>query len=262
MSFPDDLTPRERDHFNHLVMELSDRSPALADAFTEASKTVLKQLTIDQRTYWADMGMRLSAHGWKSVNLACELFAASEDMLRVASTANIVRLVNIIDDVSVHSVELASSFLKGAPGLFERLLDDNHETFLDLAETIASRSKADIWMYFERGPELLDAFNLPTSNNFVTLAVTLISKSGEPPFQLLSRLSDAVDRLAPEEHEELYRLTDRIATGNVHAATDFLTRAPRLRQLLTLENLEIWVERGLSSSDIGAFFQLESVTAA
>lgn len=261
MSFPDDLPRGERDHFNHLVMALSDRSPALAKAFTKASTTVFEQLTVDQRTRWAEIGLSLSAHGWKSVNLACEMFAASEAMLRVASIASIVRLVDILDDVSVHSVELASSFLKGAPALFDRLLDENHETFLDLAETISARSKADIWMYFERGPDLLDAFNLPTSNKFVTLAVTLISKSREPPFQLLSRLSSAVDKLPRNEHENLYRLAADIAGKDVHAATEFLTLTPRLRELLTPENLEAWVEQGLAAGDIGAFFKLESITA-
>lgn len=267
----DTLSLNELRTWTDFVLALGERSPRLAAAFIKASDKVLRRIRFELCVYWANMGLRLSTRGWKSIVLACDLFDDSEALLEVASTTDNDKLVDILCDVSDYSAELASSCLEAAPTVFELLPDENHGQFLELAKAVAVRSRADIWLYFERGPQLLEVFRLPESNRFVTLAVAIVNRSDSPPFKELSEISAAVSSISSGEHAALYDQAARVAERDAVAAAEFLKSAPRLRELVREDDMDTWVKRGLAAADqagvdderhdLRTFFAMESAYA-
>jgi nitric oxide reductase NorD protein len=255
------------------ALDLAHRAPELANSFLNATPHFLHSCKSTDLKIWADMGSRMCSDSWKSVSLANSFFTLSHGLLTCTTMASFKSLAAVITALSRHSVELATTCLKNATGIFQSLPGDNHLDFLTLAETIVKRNWANAWPYFEQGPALSNRFQPSESGAFLSLIADIALQDCPEPFALFEEIACVVGQFEESEHGELRELAERLAIVSPTAAAEFLKSAALVRDRVPRGAMQQWLELGLaavgddglSKSErngiLAAFFRMESVKA-
>jgi hypothetical protein len=107
------LTFEELQHWVALASELAGESSLMAAAFIKATPAALKQLSAVELDNWSAQGGRLCRGNWKSIALSGLYFQRSPRLLGSLPLASVGRLVDVIDQLTERSYELANSVLEG-----------------------------------------------------------------------------------------------------------------------------------------------------
>jgi len=261
------LTFEQLEAWLALATGLATESSLMAAAFIKSTPSVLQHLEIAQLQAWSQQGGGLCRGNWKSIALAGLYFQHSPRLLDSLSLASVGRLVDIIDQLTERSYELANSVLEGAGAIFENLAPDDREPFLSFARAVTRASWADTRLYFERGPKLLAGVAADQRASFLDLASRVTMDVGRQGFPLFADAAQALTQVDTEDHGELLGFAAAIAPGSSTASMEYLKSAPFVRSRLTAEQMESWSAAGVEVLQQGnaegaeAYFRLESTRA-
>ena len=101
--------------------ELSSRSSLIAAQFLKSTPEALAVLQPEDLEEWAQQGDRLCRGNWKSIALAQLYFQVSPSLFRSLSLSSVGRLVDVIDQLTERSYELATTALEGSGQIFASL---------------------------------------------------------------------------------------------------------------------------------------------
>ena len=245
------LTFEELQHWVELASELASESSLMAAAFLKATPAALKQLTAVELDDWSAQGGRLCRGNWKSIALSGLYFQHSPRLLGSLPLASVGRLVDVIDQLTERSYELANSVLESAGEIFENLAEGDREAFLSFARAVTRASWADTRLYFERGPKLLDGVEASQRSTFLELASKVTMDVGRQGFPLFADAAQSLTQIEPEDHGELLAFATAVAPGSSTAAMEYLKSAPFVRSRLTPQQMERWAEVGVELLNMG-----------
>lgn len=255
-------------HWVGLATALSARSSLIAAAFLKATPEALATLSPEQFEAWSQQGDRLCRGNWKSIALAALYFQASPGLFASLSLDSVGRLVDIVDQLTERSYELATTCLESAGPIFARLSPEDREPFLRFARAVTRASWADTRLYFERGPKLLEAIAPAQRPAFLDLAARVTLAVGRQGFPLFADAAAALASVEPADHVDLLAFAARLAPGSPQAAMEYLKSAPFVRTRLTPEQMRRWADAGVeiltterNAEGAEAFFRLESTRA-
>jgi nitric oxide reductase NorD protein len=258
------LTYEELQHWVELATELAGESSLMAVAFIKATPSVLEHLAVADLDDWSAQGRRLCRGNWKSIALSGLYFQHSPRLLRSLSLESVGRLVDIIDQLTERSYELANSVLESAGDIFENLAEADREPFLSFARAVTRASWADTRLYFERGPKLLDGVEEGQRAVFLELASKVTMDVGRQGFPLFADAASSLTQIEPEDHKKILAFATAIAPASSTASMEYLKSAPFVRSRLTPQQMERWAEAGVELLNLGnaegaeAYFRLES----
>jgi enoyl-CoA hydratase/carnithine racemase len=117
-------------------------------------------------------GAGRAALSWQlEVHRALVLLLSGEPAAAPQPAAGSVgRFVDIVDQLTERSYELATTCLENAPAIFAGLSEADREPFLRFARAVTRASWADTRLYFDRGPRLLEAVAPDQRARFLDLA--------------------------------------------------------------------------------------------
>ena len=255
------------EHWVALATGLATESSLMAAAFLKATPAALEHLETAELDTWSEQGGRLCRGNWKSIALAGLYFQHSPRLLGSLPLSSVGRLVDIIDQLTERSYELANSVLEGAGDIFERLAVDDREPFLAFARAVTRASWADTRLYFERGPKLLEGVDADQRATFLDLASRVTMDVGRQGFPLFADAAQSLTQVDAEDHGELLAFAAAIAPGSSTASMEYLKSAPFVRSRLTAEQMGRWANAGVEVLQQGnaegaeAYFRLESTRA-
>ena len=261
------LSFEEIEHWLALATDLATESSLMAAAFLKATPSVLEHLSNDDLDTWSEQGGRLCRGNWKSIALAGLYFQHSPRLLGSLSLDAVGRLVDIIDQLTERSYELANSVLEGAGDIFERLAPADRGPFLAFARAVTRASWADTRLYFERGPKLLEGVDAEQRAAFLELASKVTMDVGRQGFPLFADAAQALTQVETEDHGKLLEFATSIAPGSSTASMEYLKSAPFVRSRLNPEQMGRWADVGIEILQQGnaegaeAYFRLESTRA-
>ncbi|MPZ98448.1 MAG: VWA domain-containing protein [Dehalococcoidia bacterium] len=251
-----------------LATELSGRSSLMSAAFLKGTPEALDHLGSDDLDAWSRQGDRLCRGNWKSIALSALYFQVSPRLLESLPLDSIGRLVDIVDQLTERSYELATTCLESAPPIFAALAPADRAPFLAFARAVTRASWADTRLYFERGPRLLESIAPGQRAAFLDLASRVTMSVGRQGFPLFADSAQAIADMPEDDHEALIAFASRLAPGSPAAAMEFLKSAPFIRSRLTPEQMEQWTEVGVdilvnehNAEGAEAYFRLESTRA-
>jgi nitric oxide reductase NorD protein len=258
------MTFDQLQHWVELSTELAGESSLMAAAFIKATPSALEQISVADLDAWSAQGGRLCRGNWKSIALSGLYFQHSPRLLGSLSLDAVDRLVDIIDQLTERSYELANSVLEGAGEIFENLAEGDREPFLSFARAVTRASWADTRLYFERGPKLLDGVDDRQRAAFLELASKVTMDVGRQGFPLFADAAASLTQIEHEDHKEMLAFAAAIAPASSTASMEYLKSAPFVRSRLTPEQMERWAEAGVELLNMGnaegaeAYFRLES----
>ena len=251
-----------------IASDLSQRSSLMAAAFLKATPGALHVIDPAEIEAWAQQGDRLCRGNWKSIALSAVYFQVSPELLRSLPLASLGRLVDIIDQLTERSYELATNCLEGAPAIFASVEPADREPFLSFARAVTRASWADTRLYFERGPKMLAAIAPQHRTAFLELAARVTVDVGRQGFPLFADAAQSLATMPAETHGDLLAFSARLLEGSPGAAMEYLKSAPFVRSRLTPEQMARWADLGAQILEIEhnpegaeAFFRLESQRA-
>lgn len=255
-------------HWVDVSTTLSARSSLIAAAFLKSSPSALDVLSAHELDAWSQQGDRLCRGNWKSIALAALYFQTSPALFQSLSLEAVGRLVDIIDQLTERSYELATTCLENSAPIFAGLHAADREPFLRFARAVTRASWADTRLYFERGPRLIEAVEASQRATFLDLASRVTMAVGRQGFPLFADAATALAEVESGDHAELLGFATRLAPGSPQAAMEFLKSAPFVRTRLTSEQMQRWAETGAeiltvehNAEGSEAFFRLESTRA-
>ncbi|GMU41456.1 MAG: hypothetical protein AMXMBFR23_23220 [Chloroflexota bacterium] len=255
-------------HWVELATGLAGSSSLMAAAFLKGTPDALASIANDDLDEWAQQGEKLCRGNWKSIALASLFFQVSPSLMPNLSLGSIGRLVDIVDQLTERSYELANTCLEGSAAIFAKLAQDDREPFLRFARAVTRASWADTRLYFERGPRLLEQVAPDQRATFLDLAARVTTAVGRQGFPLFSDAAEALAQMPPEDHAELLTFAGRLVGGSPAAAMEFLKIVPFVSTRLTPEQMEQWRNAGLdilvgerNAEGAEAYFRLESTRA-
>lgn len=245
------------------AVAMANESAPLAVSFLRSAPDTLQIIGPSHLRQWADLGRRLYKGNWKSSSLAAQFYDASPHLLRVMRLGQANRFVIFLDELSRHSYELATACLNSAPGILQRLDDEDRLSFLSFAVELAQTSWADSRLYFERGVSLIEKIHAPVRERYLLLAAQVARGHNRSAFQYFEEAAQALGEVSPETHPRIVELAEQIAPYSAFAAMDFLANVPAVLEKIRIDELESWQQAGLSilqsSRDGGeAYFRLQS----
>ena len=251
-----------------IAAELSQRSSLMAAAFLKSTPEALQSLRADQLDAWSQQGDRLCRGNWKSIALSSLYFQVSPGLLRATSLEAVGRIVDIVDQLTERSYELATTCLETAPAIFAALPVPDREPFLRFARAVARASWADIRLYFERGPKLTEGIAPLERARFLDLAARVTAEVGRQGFPLFADSAQALGSMPFELHAGLLAFAERLSIGSPTAAMEYLKSAPFVSSRLTELQMARWADVGASilndehnPEGAEAYFRLESARA-
>ena len=254
--------------WSRIAADLSQRSSLMAAAFLKSTPLMLENIGVDQLEAWAQQGDRLCRGNWKSIALSSLYFQVSPRILQSISFEAAGQVVDIVDNLTERSYELATTCMETAPLLFAALPPTDREPFLRFARAVARASWADIRLYFERGPKLLEGVAPGERPRFLDLASRVTAEVGRQGFPLFSDASQALASLPGELHGGLLAFAERLSIGSPTAAMEYLKSSPFVSSRLNQQQMTRWAEAGAAilqdehnREGAEAYFRLESSRA-
>lgn len=248
------------------AIAMAEESAPLATAFLRAAPEVIDAIGSSHVRQWAELGRRLYKGNWKSSAIAGQFYELSPSVFSVLRPGQANRLVLFIDELSRHSYELASTCLKSAHDVLERLPDEDRVPFLTFGVELAQSSWADCRLYFERGVHLIEHVHAPVRERYFLLAAQAAGGPNRSAFQHFESGALALADVVPESHHQVVELGEKLAPYSPLAAMDFVTNVPLVLGRIRLDELDAWHDAGFqvlkASRDGGeAYFRLQSTRA-
>lgn len=250
------------------AQRLAESSSLMAAAYLKSTPDALGVLGVDDLEPWAAQGERLCRGNWKSIALSALYFQVSPQLLRSLPLNSVGRLVDIIDQLTERSYELANTCLESSPTIFAGLAEDDRDSFLRFARAVTRASWADTRLYFDRGPRLLEHIAPQERAAFLDLSARVTTEVGRQGFPLFADAAEALAQVPQEEQGDILRFSAQLAPGSPTAAMEYIKSVPFVSTRLTDEQREQWREIGLAVLDTErnpegaeAYFRLESTRA-
>lgn len=250
------------------AMRLAASSSLMAAAFLKSTPDALAVIKTEDIEAWAAQGERLCRGNWKSIALAALYFQVSPSLLRSLPLPSVGRLVDIVDQLTERSYELANTCLESSPTIFAGLSEDDREPFLRFARAVTRASWADTRLYFDRGPRLLELVSADQRAAFLDLSARVTTEVGRQGFPLFADAADALAKLPTEDHRDLLGFASRLAPGSPTSAMEYIKSAPFMRTRLNEQQMGQWQDVGLdillgerNPEGAEAYFRLESTRA-
>lgn len=245
------------------ALQMASESAPLAVSFLRSAPATMDVVGPSHVRHWADLGRRLYKGNWKSSSLAAQFFDLGPTVFDVLRIGQASRLVLFVDELSRHSYELAAACLATAPGVLQKLDEDDRLPFIAFAVELAQSSWADSRLYFERGAPLLHKVHAPLRERFLLLAAQVARGHNRSAFQYFEDATAALAELEPDDHHRVIELGEQLAPYSPYAAMDFIAAVPTVLQRIRIDELEPWQNAGLrilqSSHEGGeAYFRLQS----
>ncbi|MGE3858336.1 MAG: hypothetical protein AB7G21_15390, partial [Dehalococcoidia bacterium] len=254
--------------WSRIAQDLSQRSSLMAAAFLKSTPEVLQSIRASELEAWAQQGDRLCRGNWKSIALSSLYFQVSPALLHNVSLEALGRIVDIVDSLTERSYELATTCLESAPTIFASLPVPDREPFLRFARAVARASWADIRLYFERGPKLIEGVAPPERARYLDLSARVTAEVGRQGFPLFSDAATALGTMPLDAHPGLLGFAERLSVGSPTAAMEYLKSAPFISSRLNPAQMAKWAEAGANilneehnPEGAEAYFRLESARA-
>ncbi len=251
-----------------IAQRLAESSSLMAAAFLKSTPDALTILSVGDLDAWAGQGERLCRGNWKSIALSALYFQVSPSLFRSLPLNAVGRLVDIIDQLTERSYELANTCLESSPTIFAGLAEDDRDSFLRFARAVTRASWADTRLYFDRGPRLLEHIAPNQRAAFLDLSARVTTEVGRQGFPLFADAAEALALVAQDEQGDVLSFSAQLAPGSPTAAMEYIKSTPFVSTRLTDEQREQWREIGLAvlvtehnPEGAEAYFRLESTRA-
>ena len=217
--YPPSLNSPERHWVVGLYwQQLSLFSPTLATDLERAACAVEADLTVEQIVAWADDGLKIACHSWRSWEVACEYFRVTPNVISLLGQASLQDWASEGRSLMRISSALAAAYYRASP----RVLSNDHACQLSDWAALGRRLYKGTWRsvslavrFFEVSPALFTDMTIGEVASLVQLVNTLSERS----YDLASRCLDmAQEALSPLEGADRLAFLD---FGEVLAAVSW-----------------------------------------
>ena len=172
-------------------------SPILATELERAAHSVEADLTVEQLAAWADDGLEIARHSWRSWEVACEYFRVTPNVISLLGQASLHDWASEGRNLMRISSALAAAYYRSSP----RVLSNDHAFQLSDWAALGRQLYKGTWRsvslavrFFEVSPALFADMTMEEAASLVQLVNTLSERS----YDLASRcLNVAQKALAP-----------------------------------------------------------------
>ena len=165
--------------------------------------------------------------------MARDHFQVSPQLFRSLPLNSVGRLVDIIDQLTERSYELANTCLESSPTIFANLAEDDRDSFLRFARAVTRASWADTRLYFDRGPKLLENIAPDQRAAFLDLSARVTTEVGRQGFPLFADSAESLAQIPQEDQGDILRFAAMLAPGSPTAAMEYIKSNPFVRTRLT-----------------------------
>ena len=174
-------------------------SPILAAELERAARAVEDDLAVEQMVVWADDGLKIARHSWRSWEVACEYFRVTPNVIPLLGQTSLRDWASEGRSLMRISSALAAAYYRSSP----KVLSNDHAFQLSDWAALGRRLYKGTWRsvslavrFFEVSPALFADMTMGEVASLVQLVNTLSERS----YDLASRCLDgAQEALAPLE---------------------------------------------------------------
>ena len=253
-------------HWGQCGLNLCDQSPGLAVSFFKSSTgSRLQNLNSKKMSDWAELGSRLYKGTWKSSALASKFFESSGSILEDLTDKELREFGDFVELISRKSIDVATECLILSKDVLPSI-DSNRSDFIKMVSSVAENNWREVKSCFEYAPRFIQSFEQSQRGRFINLSAS-IAKNNLPNLSLfLNETSRSLSGLDENFQSKFLDLAEQLLPISSEAVFAFLQNAPQLVNQITINQIEVWFNRGvelLNNNVEGglAFFKIESATS-
>ena len=244
---------------------LSQDSPTLAQAYFKASPAVVYSLRAQYIPRWAGLGRSLYKGTWKSSNLASKFFEASPQLVRDLPFWDIELFSGLMDALSSKSYDMAVDCLLLGKTVLPQM-GREREALLSLLRTLSEGSWRDVKSCLEVSVSVLALVEESQRGRFIRIAERMAKAGQRETGGFLLEGSQSISRVNSSFHRHILDLCETLLSISPQAMPPFLKGLGAVLNRITLTQLDVWFEQGVSllkeNPDGGlAYFKVESNTS-
>ena len=245
---------------------LSQDSPTLAQAYFKASPAVVSSLRAQYIPRWAGLGRSLYKGTWKSSNLAAKFFEASPQLVRDLPFWDIEVFSGLIEALSYKSYDVAADCLLLGKSVLPQM-GREREALLSLLRALAEGSWREVKSCLEVSIGILAPVEESQRGRVLRLAERLAKAGQRETGGFLLEGSQSLSLVNASSHRHILDLCETLLSISPHAMPPFLKGLGLVLNRITLTQLDVWFQQGVSllkeNPDGGlAYFKVESNTSA
>lgn len=221
---------------------------SLASAFIDARRKLkLRENQIDLDT-WFSTAVSIAQGGWNSIQLTNLFLHRTPELFEALSADAIDQLMELTVILARQSTSLATDFLKEAGSRFDALPRKYHSRFLQIAILVAKRSKADIWLYLENFPQILNEIATDQMPDFLALVLQLLIEDKSLSIPMLMEMATSMQSMDEKDQSRTVLLATDLARVDSMAAVEFFKSVPFLLKRSPQFSIEDWLTKGIEES--------------
>ena len=244
---------------------LSQDSPTLAVAYFRSSPEVVANLRVQYIPRWAGLGRSLYKGTWKSSTLAARFFEASPKLVRTLPFWDVEVFTALIEGLSYKSYDVAAECLILGQNILPQM-GKEREAFLSLCRVLAESGWREVKGCLEVYSRVAPVIEENQRTRFVRLAERLAKSGQREVTGFLLGGSQSLGKVNTTSQRYVLDLCETLHATSPEAVPAFLKSLDTVLQRVTLNQMEIWFQKGLDllkeNPDGGlAYFKVESNTS-
>ena len=244
---------------------LAQESPTLAVAFFKASPDIVPALRPQHIPRWAGLGRSLYKGTWKSSTLAGRFYEVSPQLIKSLPFWEVEVFAALVEAVSLKSYDMASECLTLGQDILPQM-GRERETFLSMARELTEANWREVKATLETCGRALPGIDSTQKSRFLRLTERLVKSGQKDVPTFLSDGARALQQVNSSSQRYVIDLAETLMGVSPQAVAPFLANLDMVLTRVTLNQLEIWFQRGMAvlkeNPDGGiAYFKVESSTS-
>ncbi len=224
---------RREQIYEQYERQLAEISSSLVSEFKRSAAALDDSLGDDDLRSWAQDGLDLARHSWRSWEAASEYFRASREMLPLLGLQDFARWLEIGRELAGVSSTLAAAYFRASPGAVPRLPVEQIEEWVGLARQLYRgtwRSASLAVQFFDASPALFAQISIEDARLLVRLLNSVCDRSYDLAAHCLNIAPHSLGPFPEEDRRAFLRFAETLATATSGWADTrtYLEKGPEL----------------------------------
>ena len=203
---------------------------SVLNEFRKAEAVARKELTAKDFTSWAEEGIAIAQHSFRSWEAATDYFRATPEVLRKMPFAQVLTWARWGRSLSSDSPVIASAFFRGTPEALNHIRQEDLFHWANLGRGLYKgtwKSSSLCSTYFDMSPRLLRFLDLYELEQVVGLVDSLAQKSYDLATECLQASEEVYPRIEGPDRHSFLSLASLLARSSWRDVKPYLENGPR-----------------------------------